>query len=194
VDPSHYRDLIALGRELKGALNDSEHAEHPSDPRLSGIYGTILYEDLGWDGDQVHQRNVTVFADGEVDRSPCGSGTCARSAVLADEGRVAADGPTLRHESLVGSLFIGTVVTTTTADGRHAIVRRSPAWLIGPGSTASSSTRPIPWCLASCCDEPALGARCRRRAHSLWPSSCGRAHSTPLWCAESPDSVEPGEV
>jgi proline racemase len=67
-------------------------------------------------------RNVTVFADGEVDRSPWGSGTCARLAVLADQGRVAPAGPTLRHESIVGSAFTGTVLAATTAAGRPAIV------------------------------------------------------------------------
>jgi proline racemase len=122
VDAAHYRELIALGREVKWALNDSEHAVHPSDPRLSGIYGTILYEDLGSAAGQVHQRNVTVFADGEVDRSPCGSGTCARLAVLASQGRVAPAGPTLRHESIVGSVFTGTALAATTAAGRPAVV------------------------------------------------------------------------
>ncbi|WP_448624987.1 proline racemase family protein [Geodermatophilus sp. URMC 64] len=122
VEPTHYQDLIALGREVKWALNDTDHATHPDDPRLSGIYGTILHEDLGGDGGSVHQRNVTVFADGEVDRSPCGSGTCARLAVLADQGRVSPDGPQLRHESIVGSQFTGTVVAATSAAGRSAIV------------------------------------------------------------------------
>ncbi|HEY1320850.1 MAG TPA: proline racemase family protein, partial [Streptosporangiaceae bacterium] len=68
VDASQYRELIALGREVKWALNDTEHAVHPVDSRLSGVYGTILHEDLGSAPGQVHQRNVTVFADGEVDR------------------------------------------------------------------------------------------------------------------------------
>ncbi len=122
VQASAYRDLIALGREVKWALNDSEYAQHPSDPRLSGIYGTILYDDLGVDGDQVRQRNITVFADGEVDRSPCGSGTCARLAVLAEQGRVGPSGPSLRHESIVGSVFTGAVVSTTTEAGRPAVV------------------------------------------------------------------------
>jgi proline racemase len=122
VDPAHYQELIALGREIKWALNDSEHAQHPSDPRLSGIYGTILYEELGDSPGQVWQRNVTVFADGEVDRSPCGSGTCARLAVLAADGRVRPGGPTLRHDSIVGSSFTGLVTFDTDVDGRPAIV------------------------------------------------------------------------
>ncbi|MCO8277039.1 proline racemase family protein [Actinoplanes sp. TRM 88003] len=122
VDPGHYRDLIDLGREIKWALDDSAHAAHASDPRLSGIYGTIWYEELPSPDGQVHQRNVTVFADGEVDRSPCGSGTSARLAVLAAEGRVAVNGPRLQHESIVGSRFTGTVVATTTADGYPAVI------------------------------------------------------------------------
>jgi proline racemase len=122
VDPAHYRDLIALGREVKWALDGSEHAAHPSDPRLSGVYGTILYQDFGIADGDLRQSNVTVFADGEVDRSPCGSGTCARLAVLAHEGRVSPGGPALRHESIVGSVFTGAVVATTTAAGRRAVV------------------------------------------------------------------------
>jgi proline racemase len=125
VTPDHLGDLIALGREIKWALNDSEHAVHPTDPRQNGIYGTIWFDELGDAGrevdGEVHQRNVTVFADGEVDRSPCGSGTCARLAVLADDGRLRAGG-TLRHESIVGSTFIGTVLETVTVHGRPAVV------------------------------------------------------------------------
>jgi proline racemase len=121
VTPERLGDLIALGREIKWALNDSEQAIHPTDPRLNGIYGTIWFDDLGDAAGQVHQRNVTVFADGEVDRSPCGSGTCARLAVLAADGRLP-DGTVLRHESIVGSAFTGTVLDTVDVDGRLAVI------------------------------------------------------------------------
>ena len=47
VTPEHLGELIALGREIKWALNDTEHAVHPTDPRLNGIYGTIWFDDLG---------------------------------------------------------------------------------------------------------------------------------------------------
>jgi proline racemase len=126
VAPEHLSRLIALGREIKWALNDSEVATHPSDERLNGIYGTIWFDDLGnshsaqgegW----VHQRNVTVFADGEVDRSPCGSGTCARLAVLAEDGRLP-QGTSLRHDSIVGSTFTGRVVETLDHDARPAVI------------------------------------------------------------------------
>jgi proline racemase len=100
--------LIAAGREVKRALAGSEVARHPHDEHLSGIYGTILYEELG----DLHQRNVTVFADGEVDRSPCGSGTSARCALLAAD-RLLGEGQVLRHESIVGTTFLGRVVGET---------------------------------------------------------------------------------
>jgi proline racemase len=121
VTPEHLGELIALGREIKWALNDTEHAVHPADPRQNGIYGTIWYDDLGGPEGQVHQRNVAVFADGQVDRSPCGSGTCARLAVLTAEGRLPA-GAVLRHDSIVGTTFTGTVLDTVDAGGRPAVV------------------------------------------------------------------------
>ena len=121
VAPAHLGKLIMLGREIKWALNDSEYAVHPSDPRLSGIYGTIWFDDLGSEAGQVRQRNVTVFADGQVDRSPCGSGTCARLAVLAADGRLPA-GTVLRHDSVVDSTFTGAVIDTIAVDGHPAVV------------------------------------------------------------------------
>ncbi len=121
VTPEHLGTLIALGREIKWALNDGEHAVHPDDPRQNGIYGTIWVDELGDADGEVHQRNVTVFADGEVDRSPCGSGTCARLAVLAADRRLPA-GTVLRHDSIGGSTFTGTVLDTVDVDGRSAVI------------------------------------------------------------------------
>jgi len=121
VTPDHLGDLIAVGREIKWALDSEPVARHPTDPRLSGVYGTIWFDELGDAPGEVHQRNVTIFADGEVDRSPCGSGTCARLAVLAANGRLP-QGTVLRHDSIVGSTFTGRVLDTLEVDGRPAIV------------------------------------------------------------------------
>jgi proline racemase len=122
VTPEHYAELIAIGREVKWALNDTEHARHPTDDRLSGVYGTILYDELGTDRDgNPHQRNVTVFADGQVDRSPCGSGTCSRVAVLAATGRLT-PGQTLVHDSIVGTRFSARIVDELTVAGHPAVV------------------------------------------------------------------------
>jgi len=117
VTPEHHQDLIAIGREIKWALNDSPWARHPSDDRLSGVYGTILYEELA----PLHHRNVTIFADGELDRSPCGSGTAARVATLASTGLMK-PGQTFVHDSIVGSRFTASISAETTVDGRPAVV------------------------------------------------------------------------
>ena len=67
------------------------------------------------------QRNVTVFADGEVDRSPCGSGTSARLALLDRTGRLPR-GEELRHLCIVGSEFRGRVVGDADVAGIPAVV------------------------------------------------------------------------
>jgi len=122
VTPENYTELIAIGREVKHRLNGSEYAVHPEDERLSGIYGTIVFDDLGCTEDgELRQRNVTVFADGEVDRSPCGSGTASRVANLASAGRLV-PGQDLVHESIVGTVFRARIVAELSVGDRQAVV------------------------------------------------------------------------
>jgi proline racemase len=121
VVPEQLGELTALGREIKWALDGSDLARHPSDDRLSGVYGTIWHDELPATAEGPRQRNVTIFADGEVDRSPCGSGSSARAALLAAGGRLAV-GATLLHESIVGTAFRVRAVETATAEGRDAVV------------------------------------------------------------------------
>ena len=121
VAPEQLTDLIALGREVKAALNGTSYAVHPSDDRLSGIYGTICYTDDGVVDGNPCQRNVVIFADGQVDRSPCGSGTAARVAALAATGTLDA-GNTLLHRSIVGSEFRARIGGTGSLDGRDYVI------------------------------------------------------------------------
>jgi proline racemase len=100
VVPDDLPQLIAAGRKVKHALEGSDVARHADDDRLSGIYGTVFYEELG----PLHQRNVAIFADGEVDRSPTGSATSARTALLAVDGALA-EGQMWRNDSIVGTTF-----------------------------------------------------------------------------------------
>jgi proline racemase len=100
VEPRHLPQLIELGRGLKQHIESEHQVRHQPHPEIEGIYGVIFTE-----GD----RNVTVFADGEVDRSPCGSGTSARLALLDATGELPR-GETLTHRSIVGSTFLGRVV------------------------------------------------------------------------------------
>jgi proline racemase len=112
VEPAELPRLIEAGRAIKAELEATHPIVHPDEPELRDVYGVIFWQDEG--KRPLTQRNVTVFADGEVDRSPCGSGTSARLALLHDEGRLAT-GEELRHLSIVGSEFTGRVVEETPA-------------------------------------------------------------------------------
>jgi proline racemase len=100
VVPESLTELIAAGRRVKGALDGTDVARHPTDHRLSGIYGTVIHEELG----PLHHRNVAIFADGEVDRSPTGSATSARTALLVSDGALDS-WETWRNQSIVGTTF-----------------------------------------------------------------------------------------
>jgi proline racemase len=119
VEPSELPRLIELGRKLKAALEEEHTFVHPLEPEIGGVYGVVFWQHEG--DEPVTQRNVTVFADGEVDRSPCGSGTSARLALLDAKGSLARGAP-LRHLSIVGSEFTGRVVGETEVAGRTAVV------------------------------------------------------------------------
>ncbi len=112
--PADLPQLIALQRELRPALERSLDVVHPVEADLAGIYGVIFWERLG----TAEQRNVTVFADGEVDRSPCGSGTSARLAVLHARGELSI-GQSFRHRSIVDSVFEAWVVDAGPPVGGH---------------------------------------------------------------------------
>ena len=119
VEPRELPRLIELGRQLKRALDAEHEIVHPLEPELRDVYGVIFWQEEA--GDPLTQRNVTVFADGEVDRSPCGSGTTARLALLDRSGRLPR-GVELRHLSIVGSEFRGRVVEEADVAGTPAVV------------------------------------------------------------------------
>ena len=119
VEPRELPRLIELGREIKRALEAEHDIAHPMEPELRDVYGVIFWQEES--EDPLTQRNVTVFADGEVDRSPCGSGTSARLALLDRSGRLVR-GSELRHLSIVGSEFRARVVGEAEVAGVPAVV------------------------------------------------------------------------
>jgi proline racemase len=109
--PERLADLRRVGMEIKRLVEAAVRVEHPLEPQLQGIYGTIF---TGQPSDATADlRNVTIFADAEVDRSPCGTGTCAVMAVLSAMGLLAQD-QTFTHESIIGTRFRGRVLERTT--------------------------------------------------------------------------------
>ncbi len=119
VEPAELPRLIERGRDVKRRIEAEHEVVHPVEPELRDVYGVVFWQDEP--GHPFTQRNVTVFADGEIDRSPCGSGTSARLALLEGEGRLAR-GEELRHLSIVGSEFRARVVGDADVAGTPAVV------------------------------------------------------------------------
>jgi len=119
VEPAELPRQIELGRQIKHELEAAHEIVHPLEPELRDVYGVIFWQQET--GEVFTQRNVTVFADGEVDRSPCGSGTSARLALLDASGQLPR-GAELRHLSIVGTEFSAKVVEEVAVAGRPAVV------------------------------------------------------------------------
>jgi proline racemase len=118
VVPENAVRLTELGMEIKYAVQDLDYPVHPEEPGLHGVYGTIITAPPRTaEGDG---RNITIYADGAVDRSPCGTGTSARLANLYDHGQIGIGQP-FRHESVIDTIFTGKVLAETTVAGLPAV-------------------------------------------------------------------------
>jgi trans-L-3-hydroxyproline dehydratase len=130
IDPPHLAELRSLGMQIKAEVERLRTVIHPLDDGLKGIYGTIFTSPARHPDAQL--RNVTIFADAEVDRSPCGTGTAAVMAVL-DEMGLFADDSSFVHESIIGTTFTGRIVDRQQVGDRAAIVPEieGSAWITG---------------------------------------------------------------
>ena len=100
LGPEDYGRLIDHGRRIKRAIIEQCPVTHPTERDLSFLYGTIFVGPAMTP--EHHSRNVTVFADGEIDRSATGTGVSARAALLHARGELRA-GERISIESLLGS-------------------------------------------------------------------------------------------
>lgn len=118
VVPEQTPLLTRLGMEVKRAVERESEVVHPVEPELRGIYGTIISAPGAGDG--ADGRNITIYAEGAVDRSPCGTGTSAKLACLYADGKLAPGAPYV-HESIIGTTFTGRVLAET-AVGQYPAV------------------------------------------------------------------------
>ena len=103
-----YQQLISKGMDIKHAVMQQDDAiNHPSEGDLSFLYGTIFTEPSGKEG--IDSRNVCIFADGEVDRCPTGSGVSGRMAIHKKRNEIGF-GEEMTIESITDSVFIGSLV------------------------------------------------------------------------------------
>ncbi len=117
--PDDTRALIEAGIRIKRSIVATREIHHPTGDDLGFLYGVIFVEPSPTAG--VHSRNVCVFAEGEVDRSPTGTGVSARLAIHYARGEVEI-GERIVIESLVGSRFGGCVVETARLGDREAVI------------------------------------------------------------------------
>lgn len=134
VVPSQAEALTRAGAAITDLLRRDHSPTHPDEPDLGFVYGTIIVDGspaTAPDGRSTDSdiRNVTVFADSEVDRSPCGSGTSAILAARASRGLLEIGG-TLRNASITGAVFEGRV------EGHADIGGGREAWRTSVAGTA----------------------------------------------------------
>jgi trans-L-3-hydroxyproline dehydratase len=116
------RDFIDAATALSDQVKAEIAITHPDHADLAFLYGSILTD--GGDGrNGIATKNVCVFADAEVDRSPTGSGVTARLAAMFAKGEIAI-GEERLFESIVGSRFTGSAARTTRAGDFDAIIAR----------------------------------------------------------------------
>ena len=115
--PTDYKSLIEKGMQIKHAIMSTREIVHPSEADLSFLYGTIFTEA----SPSAHSRNVCIFAEGEVDRSPTGSGVSARLAIeyARDKVRI---GEKIKIESILGTEFHCAVTEAVDYAGIDAII------------------------------------------------------------------------
>lgn len=118
-------DLIRWSPVLRQRLNEQHTFMHPDNPTIRGL------SHIEWTGQpshpEAHARNAVFYGDKAIDRSPCGTGTSARMAQWAAQGKLDV-GDDFVHESIIGSLFRGRVEAKTTVGDHEAIIPSIEGW------------------------------------------------------------------
>ena len=106
VVPGQMQRLVDVGMEIKYKVMDAMEIVHPEERELQGIYGTIITEAVETIEEKLVSKNVTIFADAQIDRSPTGTGTSARVALLYRKGLLK-PGMRLINKSIIDTVFEG---------------------------------------------------------------------------------------
>ncbi|MFA9273859.1 MAG: proline racemase family protein [Candidatus Aquirickettsiella gammari] len=138
----NHRQIIDYGRRIKQAVMASRAVVHPYEDDLSFLYGTIFSAPAEEPG--VHSRNVCIFAEGELDRSPTGSGVSGQAAILHARGMLGI-GQEITIESILGSQFQVSVQQTLQYGPYAAVIPRvqGTAHVIGKNTFYIDPTDPL---------------------------------------------------
>lgn len=133
--------LVQVGERIKRAVQEQTNPIHPENPQIQGVTILQFTEPLK-DG---VASNTVVVSPGRLDRSPCGTGTCARLAVLHARGELAVD-ESFKHRSIIETEFIGRVTGTTKVGEYDAVYPAvtGSAWITAYKQVVVDSTDPFP--------------------------------------------------
>ncbi|AFL51161.1 proline racemase [Sinorhizobium fredii] len=145
IDPSEARDLCEVGQKLKLAAAEQLAVEHPENPAIPGITNTEFMGPLRREHGQLISKNCVVVSPGRCDRSPCGTGSSAKLALLHAQGRIRPD-ETLIHGSITGSRFICNIDGVTRVGTYDAVIPAiaGQAWITGLYQMGMDPTDPYP--------------------------------------------------
>ncbi|UNI17527.1 hypothetical protein JDV02_003862 [Purpureocillium takamizusanense] len=133
VAPACGNRLVELGALVRAAVLDLCTPTHPENPAIRGIHNVIITAPLeaGPDG-RLSVKHAVVVTPGRLDRSPCGTGSSARLAILHARKRIGVDQP-VEFRSVIETRFLGRVRATLTVGGLAAVVPsiKGRAWITG---------------------------------------------------------------
>lgn len=121
VAPSEAAGMVEMGERIKAAAAEQIPVAHPEDERIHTINQTQFAGPLREEADGKRSRNGVIVSPGRLDRSPCGTGTSARLAVLRARGQIDLHEKFI-HESIIGTEFVGEIVDTIDVAGIPAVV------------------------------------------------------------------------
>lgn len=123
LTPDEASDLCELGQRVKTAAAEQIPVTHPENPEFAGITQTEFVGPLDRADGVLTSRNAVVVSPGRLDRSPCGTGTSARLAVLKAQGLIDVGEPFI-HESVIGSKFGARIDRVSTVGPYEAVIPR----------------------------------------------------------------------
>jgi len=115
IELKRIRRLIEFGINIRETINKEINIIHPATGKGGKVDLVEIFEDTS------PPRNVVIFGSGQVDRSPCGTGTCAKMATLHAHNRLKV-GQVYRYRSIIGTEFYGKIVKETRVGDYEAII------------------------------------------------------------------------
>jgi proline racemase len=145
IKPENASRLCAICMEIKETFGKLHKIAHPTEPGINWIYGTVLMTPPEARGDRLVTRNITVFGEAEIDRSPCGTGTSARMSQLYSKGLLK-PGMVLENHSILDTVFEGAIVEETKVAEYPAIVPKisGMAYIMGLNQLVLEPDDPMP--------------------------------------------------